>query len=503
MPRNPLVWALPLQALLLLSDLDLLDPWADEWFDITAVSQPVSQVLSTVAGNIHPPLYFVLLHSWIQLPWPLTPVAGMRAMSAAWALVATVVVYFCWLRPEGRPFQTKFLALWVLSPCLLLRARMARSYSMQLALASLAIYSAPRWAEQPRNWKRLLAYIGSNSALLYTHYLSGLAVAGAVWLTFLFQKRFKLATAQAVLLALLYVPWLPNFASALGTWIGPGTPYEGRPLTLGAWIGHPMAYEGGSVIVDQIARIAYLFVSFSFGETFSTVSLLLSIVLVPAVLYALWRALESRPAWLPIVLMASAIAWIGVSLFEQFVFAPTQLLFVLPFFLILIVRQMNSLVFVALLVLYAASDYAYFARSGFLVKPYATPYEEMARVIRDGSLGENAVVAVDRFGSFTEPLLSRLEPGVRITFLDDQAAANELREAPRGGPSGPTVIWLWRRTRDLSPGAFVTKLEHDLSVGRKVRHHDFAAYSLPERWIRQLLRGPDQPKYYYSLSEFR
>src|SRR6516165_1432760 len=103
MPRNPLVWALPLQALLLLSDLDLLDPWADEWFDITAVSQPVSQVLSTVARNIHPPLYFVMLHSWIQLPWPLTPVAGMRAMSAAWALVATVVVYFCWLRPEGRP----------------------------------------------------------------------------------------------------------------------------------------------------------------------------------------------------------------------------------------------------------------------------------------------------------------------------------------------------------------------------------------------------------------
>ena len=50
-----------------------------------------------------------------------------------------------------------FLALWVLSPCLLLHARMARSYSMQLALASLAIYTALQWAEQPRNLKRLLA----------------------------------------------------------------------------------------------------------------------------------------------------------------------------------------------------------------------------------------------------------------------------------------------------------------------------------------------------------
>ena len=63
--RNPLVWALPLQALLLLSNLDLLDPWGDEWFTLTTVPEPLSQVVSTVAGNIHPPLYYVLLHYWI------------------------------------------------------------------------------------------------------------------------------------------------------------------------------------------------------------------------------------------------------------------------------------------------------------------------------------------------------------------------------------------------------------------------------------------------------
>src|SRR5262245_12361595 len=145
---------------------------------MTTAPQPLSQLVSTVAGNIHPPLYFVLQHYWIQLPWTVSPEASMRAMAAVWTLVATVVVYALWLRPEDFRFQQKFFALWVLSPCLLLHARMARSYSMQLALASLAIYSAPRWAEDPRNWKRLLVYVGSNAALLYTHYLSGLAVAG-------------------------------------------------------------------------------------------------------------------------------------------------------------------------------------------------------------------------------------------------------------------------------------------------------------------------------------
>src|SRR5262249_24449257 len=131
----------------------------------------------------------------------------------------------------GTPrLQGMFLALWAFSPCLLLHARMARSYSMQLALASLAIYTAPQWAEQPRNWKRLLAYIGSNTALLYTHYLSGLAVAAAVCMTFLIKKRFTLAAAQVALLAVLYAPWMPTLGSVLRPW---------------NWIGIPYPYEGG------------------------------------------------------------------------------------------------------------------------------------------------------------------------------------------------------------------------------------------------------------------
>ena len=374
--RNPLVWALPLQALLLLSNLDLLDPWNDEWFTLTHAPEPLSQVV--YADPINPPLYNMLLHYWIQLPWMLDPLVSMRAMSAVWALVATVFVYALWLRREGPRFQAMFLALWVLSPCLLLHARMARSYSMQLALASLAIYTAPQWAEQPRNWKRLLVHVGSSTALLYTHYLSGLAVAGGVCATFLLKKRFTLAVTQVTLLAALSAPWVSTFSSSLGHWIGAA-----------------QLYEGGNIISDQIVRLAYLFVSFSFGETVSTVSLLLSIAVTPMVIYALWRGVEKRPPWLPIVLVATGIAWIGVSRFEPFVFMPSHLLFVLPFFLILILRQMNLLAFAALLVLYACADYAYFTRSGFLVKPYAAPYKEMADVIRDGSRGQNAIVAVN------------------------------------------------------------------------------------------------------------
>jgi hypothetical protein len=484
--RNPVVWALPLQATLLLSNLGLLDQWGDERFAVTTVPESLSEVVSAVAKNIHPPLYFVLLHYWIQLPWTVSPVASMRAMSVAWTLVATAVIYVLWLRREELRFQEMFLALWVLSPCLLLHSRMARSYSMQIALASLAIYTALQWAEQSRNWKRLLAYIGSSTALLYTHYLSGLAVAAGVCVTFLLQKRFKLAAAQVTLLAVLYAPWMPTFVWAAGRWSG-----DRQPI------------EGGNLVTDQLLRLGYLFVSFSFGETFTTVGLVLGTALIPAVIYALWRAGGTRPEWLRIIVPTTGIAWIGVSKFEPFVLMPAQLLFVLPFFLMLMLRHINRMMFAALLVLYASADYAYFTRSGFLVKPYVVPYKEMADVILDGSSGQNAIVLVDTIDAFYQPLVDRLGDRVRVIFLDEADSSREELEAARSGRSGRSVIWLWRRTNDTSPGNFVTELEQNLSVGRAVQHHEFIAYSQPERWARRLLHGPGQPEYYYRLSEFR
>ena len=484
--RNPLVWALPLQALLLFWNLDLLDPWRDEWITLNIVSKPFSQIVSTVAGIDHPLFYYMLLHSWMQLPWTMSPLVSMRAMSAAWTLVATLVIYMLWVRREEPRFRQMFLALWVLSPCLILHARMARSYSMQLTLASLAIYAALQWVEQPQNRKRLFIYVGSSTALLYTHYLPGLAVTAAVCVTFLLRKRLTLAVAPVALLAILYAPWVPMLGSSLNLWIG------GRST-----------YEGGSVISDQIVRLSYLFVSFSFGETFPTVILLLSVAMTPFVIYALWRAVRPPPAWSTIVLVATGIAWLGVSRYNQFVFMPSHLLFVLPFFLMLIARKINPSVCAALLVLYAGAGYAYFTRSGFLVKPYAAPYKEMAEVIRGGSRGQNAILAVSPYGAFSEPLLNRLGSSVRVIILNDQDSAFEVLDAARTEQSIQSKIWVWRQSRDVSPASFVSKLEKDLNVSHETWHHEFVAYSTLERWAHRLLRGPGQPKYYYLLTEFR
>jgi len=375
--QNPLVWALPLQALLLLSNLDLLDPWGDEWSTLTThVSQPLSRVV--FIDPMHPPLYHVLLHYWIRLPWTLSPVATMRAMSAVWALLAAVIIYAFWLRREGPRFQAMFLALWVLSPCLLLHARMARSYSMQLALASLAIYAALHWAEQPPKLEaapRIRWFKQCTS--LY---------ALPVWAGCCSRSVGGLCAQETIHIGcVLYVPWVPILGPALGYWIDNSQSYEGGRA------GHePVGLRGTLGPLCQ-RRLCLLQQERVLGK-------------------AVCRTLQ-----------------------------------------------------------------------------------------RDG----RPIVAVDPFGAFAEPLLNRLGDSVPVIVLDDESSARKVLEAASNGASRARPILLWRQTSDISPGTFVTKLEQELSAGREVRHHEFVAYSLPERWARRLLRGRGQPEYYYRLSEFR
>ena len=52
-----------------------------------------------------------------------------HAMSAIWAMIATLIIDALWLRREVPRFQKMFLVLWMLSACLLLHGRMARARS--------------------------------------------------------------------------------------------------------------------------------------------------------------------------------------------------------------------------------------------------------------------------------------------------------------------------------------------------------------------------------------
>jgi hypothetical protein len=300
-----------------------------------------------------------------------------------------------------------------------------------------------------------------------------------------------LSALPVVVIALLYLPWLTTMFRALTAW---------RTST---------TYQVNNLFVDQLVRIAYWFVSFSFGETISTVGIVLGAVLIPALAFALYRGMRSRPRWMGLVVAASLIAYIGVSRWTGFPFTPARVLFALPFFLILLAKgidssRLGSILFAGLLVIYISGDYNYFAKIGYLNKAYCVPYQEMAAVITHDSARDSpastAVLLIDGYSSVSEPLLNRLGKGVRVISLDNEQAADEELESVRHGPG---VIWFWRRTHDTSPDKFVSRLEAELARGRLVKQYDYLPYSKPERWILRLLRGPGQPEYFYRLSEMR
>ena len=485
--------ALAVQAALLFYRLDLLEPWGDEWFTLTTVPRTLSQIRSVVERVAHPPLYFFLLHFWIQIPWPASPLTKMRAMSVLWTLLATVILDRLWLIELEPRVRRVFLSLWVLSPCLLLYARMARSYSMQLALALLTIYAASKWLARPQSPRWLLAYSCSLVALLYTHYLPATAIMAAVWLTLLAKPqlspkiRIMIVAAPVLAIALLYLSGLTSPFEALGAWRASST------------------YSVGNPFVDQLVRFAYWFVSFSFGETISALGIVLGALLTPAIAFALYRGVQSRPRWMSLLAVASLVGYIGVSRWTGFPFTPARLLFALPFFLILLVKGIDagargSIVFAGLLLVYISGDYSYFAKTGYLNKAYCVPYQAMADVIVHDSPADGAVLLVDGYSSIPAPLLIRLGKGIRVIFLNDEQSAEPEVETVRHQTG---IIWFWRHTNDTSPDKFVSRMEADLAQGRTVKEYDYLPYSMPERWILRLLRGPGQPNYFYRLSEMK
>src|ERR1017187_5827841 len=160
-----------LQCVLYGINLKLLPMWGDEAFTVETVSETPARIVQIVREDIHPPLYFLLAHWWNRIPIGPDPLVRLRALSALFALLTTVFLDRRWLRDAPQYLRNWFLLFWTFSPCLLLYSRMARSYSMQVFFASVAIWYLLRLAEDAAGWKNLAAFVAALGALLYTHYL--------------------------------------------------------------------------------------------------------------------------------------------------------------------------------------------------------------------------------------------------------------------------------------------------------------------------------------------
>jgi hypothetical protein len=436
------------QAALLFWRLDLLPVWGDEQFTLDTSLQPLAKIAEIVRGDIHPPLYYFLMHYAIQSPWPAALIVKARAFSGLWALAATIPLHRWWFR------SNRFLLLWTLSPCLVLYGRMGRSYTLQLFLGCLALYWGMALVRDPRRRGALLLYSAAGTLLLYTHYLPALAILLAVGAFLLYRRAWIAAAAPVAIMTLAYAPWLIQMRTAFER-IVRAEPY--------AVTQHPA--------LEQTIRLLYLPVSFTLGESLPPWVMVGGALLAPALAVTLWRSLKKPPDWLGAVFLATAIGYAGAGRWVSFAFIPARLLFALPFYLMLLTRR--AWICAALACLSIGSLHSYFHQEDFLNKGYLLPFDQIADVIERGSGGRPAQLIVDAPGVAVSPLTRRL-----ASFMTPRPDAE--------------VLWVLRsRASARSPlGA------------REIRRMEFVSYSAFDRYMMKLLDWKTQPSHVLELTEY-
>jgi mannosyltransferase len=183
----------------------------DEGWVWAIARKPVAEWLRTIAGDDHPPLYYLILRPW-NLAAGNSELA-YRIVSVFAGVVAIAAVYRLARRLFGPRAGLMAAALLTLSSQHVDFSQEARMYTLLTALcltAALALWQAMTDAGSWRNaWKPWLAYLLLMSGAVYTHYYGWLLWATAVGGTILILRGRRLFEALVVhgLVVVAFVPW--------------------------------------------------------------------------------------------------------------------------------------------------------------------------------------------------------------------------------------------------------------------------------------------------------
>ena len=220
------------------------DLWADEVISVNIAKLPLSDLKEALRHDGAPPLYYFLLHSWMEVFG--SGNESVRALSGFIGVVTLVPAWYAGRRLDARRAaaglqspDSRFVAwasvlLLAASPFAIRYATETRMYALVILLVYVGYLALVRVLDRP-SWGRLLALAAVTAALVYTHYwaFALLAVVGA-WLLWLAvrgrdeQRRpAMLAIGALVVGALTFIPWIPTFLDQVRH---TGTPW-GAPVS--------------------------------------------------------------------------------------------------------------------------------------------------------------------------------------------------------------------------------------------------------------------------------
>ncbi len=215
--------ALPLGMGLRFYRLDAQSLWYDEGISARLSEGPLRHILESVAQDIHPPLYYVLLHGWAALTG--RSVFALRALSALAGVLLIAATGAMAARLFGRRAGALAMLLMAIHPLAVYYAQEARMYALLGLWAALHSLFWLAWWRRPRPG-HALGLLLTGVAGWYTHYVFP-AIPTAHFLIALIDagrgrpRRLIRWLGLQAWIGLAFLPWAPVAMTQLRQWPAP------------------------------------------------------------------------------------------------------------------------------------------------------------------------------------------------------------------------------------------------------------------------------------------
>jgi len=325
--------------------------WGDEAWAATLAIKPYWQIITTVARDTSPPLYYLLYHTWIKF-FGITEIS-IRLLSFCLFLGTVITVFFLgkhlWDKKTG-----VLAALFALTnPFLFTYAFEGRMYALLALTSTLSVYFFLK--------KNRPGFILASAAALYSHHFSlFIIIFEALWRFFqVWRQPLKKIVKNYLdffLIGLLYLPWFyPLY-------------YQISLVGGGFWLGKPTPEVFLSTMIKFVV-----------GDGQEMVRQLALLFLVVTLFLKKWLQERTKTLFLLSWFFVPLILTYFVSQFFQSIFYDRYLLMVIPASSLLLasLRRKFSFVFILLAVFLLASlNYHYFTH------PTKRPFRELAETVK-------------------------------------------------------------------------------------------------------------------------
>lgn len=233
--------------------------WLDEAQSVAFAQLPLGDLHGALKTDGAPPLYYVLLHFWLDVFGD--SVWAARSMSMLASVAALPLAYLVGRRLGGTRLHGQLaLVVFAANPWMIRYAGEARMYSL-VALLVLVGMLALDWLRRSNGPWPVVALAGTTAALLLTHYwaIFLLATVGLALLVRAWRHPHARPLVRRALLGItaggvLFLPWVPTmlYQSA-----HTGAPWATRP-DIGSLFELPLDWGGGGGPVGRVLGTAII-----------------------------------------------------------------------------------------------------------------------------------------------------------------------------------------------------------------------------------------------------